>query len=120
VRLAIFKDLCVACTLKRCWILADLSERIKSELRETVAHDALAATRVGVDHHDRCAGLLQPQRGAGPAADQGHPAAVHFLRRVKPVCDAGQRRSVIECEPADGVGGKHSKKAAQSFLGKII
>jgi hypothetical protein len=31
----------IARTLRRCRILADLSERIKSELRETVAHDAL-------------------------------------------------------------------------------
>ena len=37
---SIFKDLCVACTLRRCQILADLSERIKSELSETVARDA--------------------------------------------------------------------------------
>ena len=34
LRLAVFKDLYVACTLRRCQILADFSERIKSELKE--------------------------------------------------------------------------------------
>ena len=58
----------------------------------------------GRDHDDRGAGFLQHQRGAGPAADQRHSSAIHFLRRVKPVCDAGQRRRAVECEPADGVG----------------
>ncbi len=57
----------------------------------------------GRDHDDRGAGFLQHQRGAGPAADQRHSSAIHFLRRVKPVCDAGQRGRLAECEPADGV-----------------
>jgi len=42
---------------------------------------------------------------AGPAADQRHSSAIHFLRRIKPVCDARQRRRAAEREPADGVGG---------------
>jgi hypothetical protein len=33
MRLAIFKDLYVACTLRRCEIAVDLIERIKSELQ---------------------------------------------------------------------------------------
>jgi len=41
---------------------------------------------------------------AGPAADQRHSSAIHFLRRIKPVCDARQRGGLIECEPAEGVG----------------
>ncbi len=49
--------------------------------------------------------LLINQRGAGPAADQRHSAAVHFLRRIKLVRDAGQRGRVVEREPANGVGG---------------
>ena len=36
MRLAVFKDHFVACTLGRYEILADLSERIKSELRKLV------------------------------------------------------------------------------------
>jgi hypothetical protein len=73
----VFKDLCIVCTLRRCRILADLIERIKSELRETVAHDALWPLPVGVTSHDRGAGFLQPQRGAGPAADQKHSSAAY-------------------------------------------
>jgi len=50
VRLAVFKDLCVACTLRCCRILADLSERIKSELRKCYLHPSafLMATNLAV------------------------------------------------------------------------
>jgi hypothetical protein len=102
----VFKDLCIARTLRRCWILADLSERIKSELRETVAHDALwppppwalpATIVVQAFFNISVVLALLP--------NQRHPAAVHFLRRIKPVCDAGQRGHFAEREPADGIGG---------------
>ena len=49
--------------------------------------------------------LFKNQRGAGPPADQRHSSAVHFLRRIKLVCDAGQRGRVVEREPADRVKG---------------
>ena len=77
----VFKDLCIAHTLRRGQILADFEERIKSEFK-----------------------FLQHQRGVGPAADQGHSSALYFLWWTKPVCDAGQRGRAVECEPADGVG----------------
>jgi hypothetical protein len=77
----------------------------------------------GRDHHDCGAGLFQHQRGAGPAADQRHPSAVYFLRRIRPICDAGQRGRVAEREPADGVGiflnpSFHRRHKACCFLGK--
>src|SRR5262249_1800415 len=55
------------------------------------------------DHHDRGAGLLQYQRGAGPAANQGDPAALYLLRRLVIVRDAGERERAAEHQPADGM-----------------
>ncbi len=48
--------------------------------------------------------LVQYQRGARHDAGEGHPAAVHLLRRFVPIHYSGQRRSAPQHYPTDGLG----------------
>jgi hypothetical protein len=117
----VFKDRCLARTLRRCRILADLIERIKGELSETVAHDALwppppwalPATIVVQAFFNLSVVLaLLPTKGI--------PAAVHFLWRVESICDAGECGSFVEREPADGVRGFSTWKVLGGGTGNYI
>jgi hypothetical protein len=55
----------------------------------------------GIDDGDSGAGVLQHERGAGAAADQGDSAAVYLVGRDERVCDAGLHGRAAECDARD-------------------
>ena len=70
------------------------------------ARDAFGRYRRGSDDDHRGPGLLQHQRGARIAADQGNSVALYFFWRIELIRDAGQCGGAVERKPADGVEGR--------------
>ncbi len=74
-------------------------------VRTGLANPGYVRTISGGRHyqHDCGAGVHQHQRGAGPDADQGHPAALYLLRRVVAVHYSGLRGCAAERQQAGGM-----------------
>src|SRR5207237_10794640 len=53
--------------------------------------------------HDCDSGLLQYERGTGPASGQRNSSALYLVRRLILVCDAGQRGRLAQYQPTDGL-----------------
>ena len=70
--------------------------------------------------HDLHSGVLQHQRGTRAAAHQRHSTAVHFVRRIVAVRDAGERRHAAECYPTIGIVSAHKKQIPRPKEGLVM
>ena len=85
-----------------CVVAAVLRPRLPRAARGVSLDRSLRALS-GLRPDDRHpgAGVLQHQRGACAAADQGHPAAVHLVRRDERLRHAGVHGRAAERDPRD-------------------